>query len=133
MNYGEIYHENQLQSSCTNEYYFSIPGSMRAFDRTDLPLTSHYCNHVVLGLVVSCPRLLGTGTISTLCLLETVSTSRLSFRSQRTISSLLFHADSPFFNFFFTIYLGFPLRSPRRVSQMYVFCFERCLASFTEL
>ena len=45
------------------------------------------------------PTLVGYWTILTLCLLEMVSTSRFSFHLQRTKSLLLFHADSPFFDF----------------------------------
>ena len=46
MNYEGIYQEYEAQSSCTIEYIFSILGSMRAFDRTNLLMACHYCNHV---------------------------------------------------------------------------------------
>ena len=49
-NYEGIYQENELQSSCTIEYTFSIPNSMRAFDQTDLLVNAIIVNTYNVGL-----------------------------------------------------------------------------------
>ena len=126
INYERIYQENELQSSGTIQYTFQ---SLVVWEYLIWPIYSWHAITVTkynVGLGVTCLCLLVTGTIPTLCLLEMVSISRLSFLLQTTTLSIRFHTDSPFFNFFFTISLRFSLRSPRKIVQMYVFCFEKC-------
>ena len=133
INYERIYQENELQSSGTIQCTFK---SLLVWEYLIWPIYSWHAITVTkynVGLGVTCLCLLVTETISTLCLLEMVSISRLSFLLPTTTLSIRFHTDSPFLNFFFTISLRFFLAITKENCTNVCFLLWKMLASFTEL
>ena len=134
MNYEGIYQENELQSSFTIEYTFSISGIV--WKHLIGPIYSWHTIIVIIyssGLGGELPAFVGYwGHFNTVFIRNGQHVAFILPLTNNNIIAPFTHRFfflQLLFNNAFGIYLAITMESSTNVC----FCFERCLASFTEL